>query len=87
MAPTLPGFQGFNGCVQYLDSHPHKSIFSPSNSYDGSNCIRITWNGNQFKEYTTQSFLECHLYADFARVINIRRSVSGIINTLLGVSL
>ena len=24
VAPTLPGFQGINHCVQYLASHPHK---------------------------------------------------------------
>ena len=33
--PTLPGFQGIKHCVQYLASHPHKSIFYPSNYYDG----------------------------------------------------
>ena len=37
VAPTLPGFQGIKRCVQYLASHPHKPIFYPSNSYDGSN--------------------------------------------------
>ena len=35
VSPTLPGFQGINTCVQYLASHPHKTIFYPSNSYDG----------------------------------------------------
>ena len=34
VAPTLPGFQVIKRCVQYLDSHPHKPIFYPSNSYD-----------------------------------------------------
>ena len=45
---TLPGLQGIKRCIQYLASHPHKPIFYPSNYYDGSNFIRITWNGNQF---------------------------------------
>ena len=44
VAPTLPGFQGIKQCVQYLYSHPHKPIFYPSNSYDGSNFIRLTWS-------------------------------------------
>ena len=35
VAPTLPDFQGINRCVQYMDSHPHKPIFYPSNYYDG----------------------------------------------------
>ena len=46
VAPTLPGFQGIKRCVQYLDSHPHKSIFYHSNSYDRSNFISRTWGGN-----------------------------------------
>ena len=35
VAPTLPGFQGIKCCVQYLDSHPHRTIFYRSNYYDG----------------------------------------------------
>ena len=35
VAPTFPGFQGLKRCIQYMDSHPHKPIFYPSNSYDG----------------------------------------------------
>ena len=35
VAPTLPGFQGINRCVQYWDSHPHKPICYTSDSYDG----------------------------------------------------
>ena len=31
LAPNLPGFQGIKRCIQYLDSHPHKPIFYPSN--------------------------------------------------------
>ena len=27
VAPTLPGFQDIKCCIQYLASHPHKSIF------------------------------------------------------------
>ena len=42
MSPTLPGFQGIKLCVQYMDSHPHKPIFYPSNYYDRSNVIRLT---------------------------------------------
>ena len=50
VAPTLPGFQVINICVQYLYIHPHKTILYPSNSYDGSNVIRLTWNGNQVED-------------------------------------
>ena len=57
VSPTLPGFQGINRCVQYLDIHPHKPIFYPSNSYDGSNFIRLTWSGNQVEHQTTYNFL------------------------------
>ena len=32
VAPTIPGFQGLNIRIQYLDIHPHKPIFYPSNS-------------------------------------------------------
>ena len=47
VAHTLLGFQGIKRFVQYLDSHPHKPIFYPSNPYDGSNVIRFTCIGNQ----------------------------------------
>ena len=47
VASTLPGFQGINRCIQYLASHPHKLIFYPPNSYDGSNVIILTWSENQ----------------------------------------
>ena len=83
---TLPGFQGIKRCVQYLASHPHKHIFYPSNYYDGSNAIRITWIGNKIEDHKTKNFLGCHQDADHARIINIRRSVSGIIYTLLSVA-
>ena len=42
MAPNLPGFQGINRCVQYISSHPQRTIFYPSNYYDVSNAIRLT---------------------------------------------
>ena len=35
----LPVLQGIKRCIPYLDSHPHKPIFYPYNSYDGSNVI------------------------------------------------
>ena len=56
VAPNLPGFQGIKLCVQYLDSHTHKIIFYPSNYYDGSNAIILTWSGNQVEYYITQKF-------------------------------
>ena len=82
-APTLPGFQGIKQFVQYLASQPHKTIFYPSNYYHGSNAIRLTWSGNQVEYHTTQNCLECHQDADHTRIINRRRSFSGIIHTLL----
>ena len=85
VAPTLPGFQGIKIWVQYLASHPHKPIFYPSNSYDESNVIRIAWSGNQVEDHTTQNCLECHQDADHTKILNIRRSVSVIIHTLLSV--
>ena len=86
VAHTLPGFQGLKRCVQYLARHPHKPIFYPSNSYDGSNVIRLTWSGNQVEDHTTQNCLEFHQHEDHAIIINRKRSVSGIIHTLLGVA-
>ena len=68
-----------------MDSHPHKPIFLPYSSYDGSNVIILTWIGNRVEHYTTKNFLECHQAADHAIIIERRRSVSGIIQTLLGV--
>ena len=56
VAPTIPSFQGIKCCIQYLASHPHKPIFYPSYSYDGSNIIRLTWSGNHMEYYTTQNF-------------------------------
>ena len=38
------------------------------------------------EDHTTHIVLECHQDADNDRILNIRRSVSGIIHTLLGVS-
>ena len=48
--PTLPGFQCINHCFQYLDSHPHITIFYPSNPYNGSNFIRLTCSGDQVED-------------------------------------
>ena len=86
VAPTLPGFQGIKRFVQYLDSRPHKPIFYPSYSYDGSNVISITWSGNQVEDHITQNCLEYHQDAYHAIILNRRRSVLGIIHTLLGVA-
>ena len=41
MAPTLSSLQDLKCCIQYLDSHPLKPIFYPSDSYDGSNCLSV----------------------------------------------
>ena len=57
VAPNIPGFQGIKNCINNLASHPHKPIFYPSNYYDGSNIIRLTWSGNQVEDYTTQDCL------------------------------
>ena len=85
MAPNLPGFQGTNLWVQYLASHPHKPIFYPYNYDYGSNVIMLTWSWNQVEYQTTNNFSELNQDADHARIINRRRSVSGIIHTVLGV--
>ena len=86
VAPTLPCFQGFKHCVKYMASHPHKPIFYPSGYYDGSNSIRIICSGNQVEDYTTQNCLECHQDADHDIILDRIRSVTGILHTLLGVS-
>ena len=67
-------------------SYPHKPIFHSYNYYHGSNVIRLTWSGNQVKDYITQNFLEFREDADHAIILNIIRSVSVIIHTLLGIS-
>ena len=86
VAPTIPGFQGLNHCIQYLASHPHKPIFYTYIYYDGSNVIRIIWGGNQVKYYISKNCLECHQNADHSIFLNIRCFVLGIIHTLLGVA-
>ena len=86
VAPTLSGFQGINRCVQYLSSHPHKPTFYPSNYYDESNVISLTWSVKKVEDHTKQIFLEYHQDADHTRIPNIRRSVLGIIHTILGVA-
>ena len=87
VAPTLPGFQGIKRYIKYLDSQPHKPIFYLSTYYDGSNVIRIPWSVNKFEYQTTQNCLECHQYADNDRITYKTQSVSGIIHTILGVSI
>ena len=86
MSPTFPGLQGTKRCAQYIASRPHKPIFYPSNSFNVLNLIRLTWSWDQVEYYTTQNCLECHQDANHAIIINIRRSVSGIINNMLGVA-
>ena len=66
---------------------PHKPIFYPSNYYDGSNFIRLTWSGYQVEYHKTKNCLECHQDADNAIIVNRRWSVLGIIHTLLGFAL
>ena len=57
LEPNIPGLQSIKLYVQYLASYPLKPISYPSNSYNGSNIIRLTWSGNNFEDYTTQSYL------------------------------
>ena len=68
VSPIITGFQGIKRFIKYLDSNPHKPIFYPSNSYNGSNVIRLTWSGNKVKYYTPQNCLECHQDADHVRI-------------------
>ena len=70
-----------------MASHPNKPILYPSNYYDGPNVIRLKWSGNQVEYHTTQNCLELHQDADHARILNQRRSFSGIIHTLIGVAI
>ena len=69
-APTLPDSQGLECCIKYMDSYPHKLIFYPSNYYNGSNVIRLTWIWNKVGDYITNNFLECHKYVDCALIVN-----------------
>ena len=57
LEPTLPGFRGLMILIQYLDTHPHKPIFYPSNSYDRSNVTILTWIEDQVEDYTYLNFL------------------------------
>ena len=86
VAPNIPGFQVIKHCIQYLASNPHKPIFYTSNYHYGSNVIRLIWSGNQDEDYTTQNVLEFPQNVNPARILNRRRSVSGISHTLLGVA-
>ena len=47
VVPALPGFQIIKQCIQYLDSHPYKTLLYTSNSYYGSNFVRLPWIRNQ----------------------------------------
>ena len=87
VAPTLTGFLGIKICIWYLGSHPHKPILYPSNYYDGSNFIILKWSGNTVEAYTTQNFLKFHQDEYHAIILNRRRSVSGNIHNILGVSI
>ena len=86
VSPTLPGFQGIKCCIRYMASNHHETIFCPSTYYDVSNAIRLTWSGDQVEYYTTHNFPECHKDAYRARILNRIRLVSGVIHTLLGIS-
>ena len=57
LIPNIPGFQVLKRCIQYLDIHPNKPIFYPSNYYYGSNVIRLTWSVTQVEYYATQNFI------------------------------
>ena len=85
MAPTLPGFQGIKRFVQYMDSHPHKPIFYPSNTYGGSKLIRLSWIEAQVEYHTSQKHLKFHQDAYHTIIINRRPSVSVIIYNMFGV--
>ena len=85
VAPTLNGFQGLKRCIQYMDIYPHKNIFYPSNSYEGSNSIRLAWTGNQVEDCTTQNCLEWNQYTDHSRIINRIHSLLGIIHDIIDV--
>ena len=87
MSTTIPCFKYPKRCIQYLINHPHKPILYPSNSYHGSNFIILTCSGDQVEDYITQNCLGRHQYSDHALILNRRIHVSGIIHTILGVSL
>ena len=44
---NIPGFQGLKKFIQHLSTQPHKRIFYPSNSYDGSDVIILTCTVNK----------------------------------------
>ena len=86
IAPALPGFQGISRCLQYLYNHPHKTIFYTYNPCEGYNIIKLKWIGDQVEDCTTQNCLEFRQFTYHARILNRRRTLSGIIHTLLGIS-
>ena len=57
VANTLLDYQGIKPCIKYLVSQPIKPMFYPSNYYESSNVIRLTWSWNQVEEYTTYNCL------------------------------
>ena len=63
-----------------MASQIQKPIFHPYDYSYGSNVNILTWIGNQFEDYITHNCLEYHQDTDHARILNIRRSVSGIIH-------
>ena len=69
VAPTLPGVQYIKRFVQYLASHPHKTILYLYNYYYDSNFIRLTWSGNQGEDCKTQKCLELHKYRDTSIIL------------------
>ena len=85
VAPNIPGFQGIKRCAQYMASHPHKPIFYPSDSYDVSNFIKITWSEDQVEDYTIYNSIKYHQDVNHTRIINRKSSFSGILHTLLDV--
>ena len=63
-----------------MASHLHKPILYPSDSHYGSNCIRLTYIGNQVEDSTTQNFPECHIsntYLDTLKTWKSRHHILG----------
>ena len=82
MASNSLHFQGIKRCIQYLDSYPHKLSFILLILIMDQ--ISSGLHGVGIKLHK-QNSIECHQDANYARVLNIRRSVLGSINILLGV--
>ena len=86
VAPPITSFQSIKRCIQCMDGLSHKPIFHHSTYYDSSNFIRLICIWNQVEGYTNQNCLEFHQNAGHDIFINKKRSVSGIIHTLLDVA-